>query len=204
MTRFGHYESERRRAIHAMIVSVIVVLATVATLLGIWWREPARGQERFDAGVKSDSTSDSPRDDLSRQATGCRGSHCLASVNLKRLAKACFTEATGSEADCAAMHALIERKAKRAGKSYDAMLSAYTAVDRCKRIPTDREWAQHLDIAAKVLSGEIRNPCGVIDHFGGLSITRDADNARRMVHAGKWVLVVCSAHTFNSYFREVR
>lgn len=121
-------------------------------------------------------------------------------VNL--LARACFVEATGSEADCAAIDAVITRRAARAGMTYATMMIAYSAVGRSQRVPTEREWARHINIAERVLSGEIRNTCIGADHFGGMRLPRDHRNATKMIGARKWAVVKCTARVANTYFRE--
>lgn len=164
------------------------------------------GSRSFVAGVvdpKTNRSTGSANADEQRRDGGERPALFLGQRDPARLAMACYCEATGSEPDCAAIDSVIQRRAARAGWTYDHELHAYTSVDRCTRVPTDKEWTRALDIARRVISGEIRNSCPGADQFGGLAISTDAHNARKMVHAGKWRLITCSAYVHNSYFHEV-
>jgi hypothetical protein len=140
---------------------------------------------------------------MARSAPDHDEAQIVVGGEVSQLALACFTEATGSEADCAAVNGVVTRRAKRAGMTWLAMLHAYSAMDRCKRVPTDAEWKRHVDIAMRVLNGEIANSCRGADHWGGLAIKRDHERAMRAVRDRRWVRVKCTARVRNAYFREV-
>lgn len=188
-------------------IAVFVLLTVAALLYTRCDVVPARAQET-PAAVEGKSAVPAQDASTCAETVAADGGDTAALFTGQRdparLAMACFGEATGSEADCAAIDSVIQRRAKRAGWTYERMLHTYTSVDRCTRVPTDKEWARALDIARRVISGEIRNSCPGADQFGGLAISTDAHNARKMVHAGKWRLVVCGAKVFNAYFHEVR
>ncbi len=120
------------------------------------------------------------------------------------LARVCHAEADGSAADCSAIHHVIERRAKRAGVSYEAMAHSYSAVDRSGRVPTDRQLTRGRRIAARVISGAIPDACPGSTQWGGMRLARDRSQAEHAVKAGRWVMVMCRRPTANTFFREVR
>jgi hypothetical protein len=176
----------------AVVVAVLAVVTPLA-LLAAQCSRPVTAMGQDSMSAPEVATAPTPR----AVATG-------AASRVELLALACFAEATLKVSDCAAINGVVSRLAKRRGTAWEKQLRDYTAVDRCKRVPTDREWTWHKNVAQGVLDGEISDPCPSAMHFGGLRNDADRANAAKMVHAGKWRVAWCDRPTVNTFFAEVR
>lgn len=178
---------------------------------------PAHAQ---DSGVSAPETT--PVTSTTLASAG--SSDVAGDVGLAELmaARACYVEATWSEADCAALLWVVRKRAERSGRTFVDTLLAYSALKSDSRrvrevrswtaddVPGqsaswNRRWAKLRTLAADVLAGRVQDPCSARTvHWGGMSLRGDHERAQRALRAGKWVLARCSQRTSNTFFEERR
>lgn len=112
----------------------------------------------------------------------------------------------------------MQRRADKAGWTFERMLVKYTAVDAeseraaaARRYPDadvagmgDRwnaRWRRLREHAAAVLRGEVEDPCPGSSHFNARNLPAEAARARRKREAGEWALVHCRTRVANEFNR---
>lgn len=134
-------------------------------------------------------------------------------------AHACFVEASWSETDCAALLHVARKRAARRGHSWLQELLRYSALHtRSARVlevltwpdadvpgrstTWNLRWSHLRRYAARVLAGEVPDPCPAATQWGGLALPTDAARAARAVKQGRWIPARCAARTANAFFAE--
>lgn len=131
------------------------------------------------------------------------------------LAQVSWLEASFSDADTAAIYAVAVKRAERQHVDWAVALIAYSAIGadtpRARQARAfgyvthegqrfDRAWAQHLEFAEHVVSGDVATPCRGADGWAGPR----ADGARlaALAASGRITQVHCTRPTRNVFVRH--
>lgn len=139
-------------------------------------------------------------------ANSCNGKAHAQDSTVETAARICYLEAQWRKTDCAA---ILWSASKRSGAplgsaSWKRALASYSAnamrrsIDKRLRLGaafvSSARWQAHLQFVARVLSGDVADPCPHAYHFGG-----SMDHAR-----GRMVPARCSERTANTFYALAR
>lgn len=127
-------------------------------------------------------------------------------------ARVCFLEASYSAPDCRAIAGVAKLRARRQHRDWHDVLDAYSALhsatERATKVRTmdplhDRSWNRLVALAERIEQDLEPTPCPRSTEWGSPILPTDRARAQRALSSGRWVAVVCSEKTLNSFFREV-